>query len=87
MSASATEPAKPGQHLAALERAHLGGLRLHHGVADADLAVAAEGDAAVLADGQDGGAVEYVSHVVLALTPCGCAWLYTFFSRSTLVWV
>ena len=58
-------PGEPRQHLAALEGAHLGGPRLHHGLADGDLPVAAEGDAAVLADGEDGGAVE-LGHVRVA---------------------
>src|SRR3989454_6954547 len=38
---------EPGEDLAALERAHLIGVGLHHGVADRDLAVAAQGHVAV----------------------------------------
>ena len=51
---------KPGQHLSALHGAHLVGVRLDDGLADADLAVAAERDPAVFADAQYRRAVELV---------------------------
>ena len=47
-----------GEHLAALEAADLAGSVLHHGAAEGDLAVAGEGAAPAVADGEDGGAVE-----------------------------
>ena len=46
-----------GQHLAVVQPAHLAGIALHHGVAQGDLAVAAEGEDAVAAHRKDGGAV------------------------------
>ena len=44
-------------HVALAEPAHLLGVGLDDGLADRDLAVAADRDHAALADGQDGGAV------------------------------
>ncbi len=48
---------KAREHLVVVEAAHLAGVALHDGVAEGDLPVAAHGDRAVLADGQDGRAV------------------------------
>src|SRR5690606_27703369 len=50
-------PREARQNAATLEGAHLGGLRLDDGVADRDLPVAREGHAAILSDGEDGGAM------------------------------
>jgi hypothetical protein len=47
-----------GQDLAALQGAHLVRLRLDHGLADADLAVSAERDAAVFSNAENCGAVK-----------------------------
>ncbi len=47
-----------GQHLAALHGAHLVGVRLYDRLADADLAVAAQRDSAVLAYAEDGGSMK-----------------------------
>ena len=44
---------EPGEHAAVGERADLHRVGLHHGLAEADLAVAADGHAAVVADGED----------------------------------
>ena len=44
-------------HVALAQPAHLAGIGLDDGLADRDLAVAADRDHAALADGQDGGAV------------------------------
>ncbi len=46
-----------GEHLVVIEPPHLAGVALHDGVAEGDLSVAAHGDSAVLADGEDGRAV------------------------------
>ena len=48
---------KAADHVAAAEPAHLLGIGLDDGLADRDLAVAADRDQPALADGQDGGAV------------------------------
>ena len=48
---------KAADHVALAEPAHLLGVGLDDGLADRDLAVAADHDAAALADGQDGRAV------------------------------
>ena len=48
---------KAADHVALAEPAHLLGIGLDDGLADRDLAVAADDHAAALADGQDGGAV------------------------------
>ena len=45
---------EPGDDLAAADHAHLLRVRLHHGVADRDLPVAADGDLAVAPNGEDG---------------------------------
>ena len=58
------------QDLPALERAHLVGVGLHHGVADRDLAVAAQGHVAVTPDAENGRRV-YALHVSHER---GCAW-------------
>ena len=50
-------PGKAADHVAFAEAAHLLGIGLHDGLADGDLAVAADHHAAALADGEDGGAV------------------------------
>ncbi len=46
-----------GDHLALVQAAHLAGIALHDRVAERDLAVAADGDAAVAAHAEDRGAV------------------------------
>ena len=46
-----------GDHLALAEPAHLAGVALHDGLAEADLAVAADHHAPALADHEDGGGV------------------------------
>jgi hypothetical protein len=48
---------KAADHVALAETADLLGVGFHDGLADGDLSVAADDDAAALADGQDGGAV------------------------------
>ena len=48
---------KAADHVALAELAHLLGIGFDDGLADRDLAVAADGHRAALADGQDGGAV------------------------------
>ena len=48
---------KAADHVAFAEPAHLLGIGFDDGLADRDLAVAADRDQAALADGQDGGAV------------------------------
>ena len=51
-----------GEHLAAAQRAHLLRVRLHDRLADGHLTVAADRDAAIAADGEDGGGVEGLEH-------------------------
>ena len=48
---------KAADHVAFAEPAHFLGVGLDDGLADRDLAVAADDDRAALADGQNGGAV------------------------------
>ena len=58
---------KAADHVALAEAPHLPGIGLDDGLADRDLPVAADDDAAALADGQDGGAVPETSGGVHAL--------------------
>ena len=58
--ASAAEPAKPARTWPSCMR-RIFGLVLHHGLAEGHLAVAGEGAAAAVADGEDGGLVERVA--------------------------
>jgi hypothetical protein len=48
---------KAGDHIAFAEAPHLLGVRFHDGLADGDLTVPGDHHRAVLADGEDGGAV------------------------------
>ena len=61
------------QYLAIAERTHLARVALHHGVAEGDLSIAADGDGAVSPHGQDGGAVriEALAHS-RPLRPTSC---------------
>ena len=61
---------EPGDDLVPLEEPDLLRVRLHHGVAHRDLAVAAHGEPAVLADAQDGGGVDRL-HVMPSGAPGG----------------
>src|SRR5438445_429174 len=70
---------KASEDLAALERPDLVRIRLHHGVAEGHLSVAAEGHVPVAAHRENRRAVN-ARHLPHAR---GWAWWYTFFKRST----
>src|SRR5207302_245599 len=62
-------PREAGQDLPALERPHFVGVRLHHRVAERDLAVTAQGDVPVATDTQNRGAANAAHRVGCSLTP------------------
>ena len=53
---------EPGQDLVVVETPYLAGVAFHHRLAEGDLAVAAQGDLAVLADAENGGGVQVAVH-------------------------
>ena len=69
VNASAVAPANPASTWPSAEPAHLARIGLHHRVAERDLAIAADHDAAVAAHGDDGGGVEDIG--LVARDPCG----------------
>ena len=76
------------EDLTALEDADLVGMRLDDALTDGDLTVAAERDAAVFANGENGGAVRMVGYRLsrLSVTP-RMRLVVHLLQRSTLVWV
>jgi hypothetical protein len=54
---------KAGQHAITVKTSHLACGRLHHDVAERNLAVAAEGDRRAATDGEDGCSVKLLSHM------------------------